>query len=411
MQWFYNFIANLSVFILRIASFINPKLSAFYSVRKDWKKEITHWRNNLSDPRPVLCFHCASLGEYEMIIPIISNPEIHSKYVCVASFFSSSGYEYAKLDNGLTAKFYLPLDTKANMADFVQLLSPEIFVFVKYDFWFNLITELQRRGSRLFLVNGLLRPNQFVMSFWGKPLLKKIRRFEKLFVQNNESYKLLTNRGFDNAIETNDLRYDRVNQLKAQTIELDKIAVFKGDALTLIAGSSWPEEEEILVRFMESASDRIKLIIAPHDVGDRHVSNVLAAFSQFGVSLYTSGEAKLEDKVLIINTIGVLSSAYRYGDIAFIGGAFGKGLHNVLEAVSYGLPIITGPKTDKFPEASLLENEGILTKVTDASAFIYRMNEFMDDVNKRKRISAIADDWLTKNAGASKTISQHLLDD
>ena len=406
MRWLYNFIAHTSLISLRIAALFNPKLRAFLDVRTSWRSDLKQWSDS-RDGRPVLCFHCASLGEYEMIVPILSDARIQSHYQCVVSFFSASGYDHAKL-NGLAHKVYLPIDTRTNMKQFVSLLKPDVFVFVKYDLWYNLILQLTQTTARILLVNGLFRKGQFATSTLGRPIADGLKKFERVYVQNQESYDLGKDMGLENLELSSDLRFDRVLQIKAQALDIPEIEEFKEGKKTIIAGSSWPEEEALLAEFLKGTTEEIKTILAPHDIGEPHVSEIEHVFQNFDTRRYSEGSYS-ECNVLIINSIGLLSSIYRYADVAIIGGAFGKGLHNVLEAIAWGVPVITGPNTDKFPEAQMLEEAGVLFRINNGQELRETLDSILGSQELRNQISQKCGSWLWERSGSAKKVVTDLI--
>lgn len=341
-----------------------------------------------------------------MIVPLIKQPGIEEHYQVVLTFFSPSGYNFVGDSSAITGKFYLPIDYRRNMQKFVELLNPEVFVFVKYDFWFNLMRVLREQNVHRVLVNGLLRNDQFLMRRPGRFLFKELTHFDHLFVQDENSRRLLSSRGIYQVTVTGDLRLDRVRDIKNQAKDIPELQEFYGPEPVIIAGSSWPAEESVLADFMAKTNQEVKLIIAPHDVSESHIGEIVARFKTFGVSLF-KGEKTPDAKVFIINTIGILSSAYRYADIAFVGGAFDKGLHNVMEAVTFGLPVITGPKTEKFPEARLLEEYGILTKVTDNDDFLRCATELVESQDMRNEVSNLCKSWMEKNTGAAEEVGRY----
>jgi 3-deoxy-D-manno-octulosonic-acid transferase len=409
MSWLHAIFPSFLLVFVRLAALFNTKLARAIDVRKGWDSELENWKSNLRDSRPVLCFHCASLGEYEMIVPLLNDEAIQKKYQCVLTFFSPSGYDYVKSSDKIAAKFYLPFDTQANMKRFVSLLNPSVFVFVKYDFWYNLLNQLHRSQVKTVVVNGLFRPKQFLFRLAAKPLLNQIKKCDRIFVQNAASSELLNAHGFTQVEVTNDLRFDRVAEIKNKAMELPKLKAFTEDQLTIIAGSSWPEEEALLKAYLDKYENTTKLIIAPHDVSETHINTLVEQFAGNGVCLYTDEPLDNSCNVLILNTIGQLSSAYQYADLAVIGGAFGKGLHNVLEAVNYELPVITGPNIGQFPEAIMLKKTGVLFPVSNADEFIHEAYEIMQHESLRRKIGITAKNWMQKHTGASASIVKYLL--
>ncbi len=409
MSWLHAIFPSFLLVFVRLAAVFNSKLAKAVKVRKEWEKSLLIWSKNNSDGRPVLCFHCASLGEYEMIVPLLQDEAIQERYQCVITFFSPSGYAYVKPSNYISGTFYLPFDTRANMKRFVQLLNPSVFVFVKYDFWYNLLNQLRTHGVKTVVVNGLFRPNQFVLKSVAKPLLDELRQCDRIFVQNKPSFALLSEHDFGNVEVTNDLRFDRVAQIRSKVHELPRLAAFTKDQTTIIAGSSWPEEEALIKTYLDRYENSTKVIIAPHEVGETHITKLVHQFAGNGVSLYTDEHIDNSCNVLIINSIGQLSSAYAYADLAVVGGAFGRGLHNVLEASNYGLPIITGPNIDQFPEAVMLKEAGLLFSVENEEQFAWQAQKLVQDAALREEIKTTTKKWMQEHTGAAASIIKYLL--
>ncbi|MCB9260812.1 MAG: hypothetical protein H6607_00335 [Flavobacteriales bacterium] len=370
MHLLYNaFVFLVSLLFVPVSRF-STKIKHFVDARKNWEKKILDWQQSRKNQKPILCLHCASLGEYEMIVPIISQTQIQEKYHCVVSFFSESGYKNMKNYGLEIDAFYLPIDTPKNMKTFLQLLNPSVFVLVKNELWLNLLHQLNHLNIKTLLVNGIFRKNQFLFSTWGKAWQKELKKFDAVFVQNKDSYQLLEQYGFRNIRHSGDLRFDRVLQIKKNAQPIDKLARFAENNTTLIAGSSWPEEEDLLLHFLTNHSEKnLKLIIAPHDVSEKHIAEIHQKFRPLGVSLYTDEEINRNNQVLVINGIGVLSNAYQYADVAIIGGAFGKGLHNVLEAAVWGLPVVCGSNISRFPEALEMQQNQLLFAVDGQNQF------------------------------------------
>jgi 3-deoxy-D-manno-octulosonic-acid transferase len=356
--------------------------------------------------------HCASLGEYEMVVPILSSSELQEKYEVVVSFFSSSGYVHAKTDGIANAVFYLPFDRKAVMRKLVAQVNPEIFILVKYDFWLNLMSALNQHGCKTILVNGLFREKAFMASSIAGPWRNQLKRFTRLFVQNETSHDFLKQYTFDNVELSNDLRYDRVVQLKETNQSVPKIAQFVDDKPMLILGSSWPEEEYIALQYVLAFNKTIKLVVAPHDVSPANVKKIQHDFRKLQPKLFTDSGDLSESRILILNTIGHLSNAYQYATIALVGGAFGKGLHNVLEAAVQGLPIFTGPNIDQYPEAVALEKLGVLHSIDkDPRHFIELMANYMKDADQSAKTKEKLADWFKNNTGQAHRIKQFILSD
>ncbi|MFT4522706.1 MAG: 3-deoxy-D-manno-octulosonic-acid transferase [Bacteroidia bacterium] len=395
---------------IRVLAFFSPRIRAFYAARSHWYEQLSFWRDqNKNLKKKVLCFHCSSLGEYEMAIPILANPSIRNEYYCVVTFFSPSGYNHSSLGIHFDAKFYLPLDTIQNMRQFTEALNPSKFVFVKNDLWFNLIRELNKQGITTYWINGKLKEGGF-SSGLGKALLKNLRYFEKCFVQDQTTSAILKKNNID-AIITNDLRYDRSIMLRTSYTPMPLIKEFKGKLKILIAGSSWPDEEAMICKTYMDVMSEFKLLIVPHDVSAKHIHEIKERFEAFDVALWTdSDEEIVKSNVLVINKIGILSNLYQYADIAFIGGAFGKGLHNILEAATAGMPIITGPNTKNFPEVSYFKQAEVLFEVNNASELQAVLNRVTSNPQELQRMKDYSRLLVESKTGSTAQIVQCILD-
>ena len=359
MRILYTLIVELSRLFLPVVGLFKPSIKSFLLQRKTAFHDLSDWEKRPSK-KPVLWLHCASLGEYEMIVPLISEEKIQRKFEIVISFFSASGYQHAKTDGLISAKFYLPLDRQSEMKRLVSMVDPAVFVLVKYDFWLNLLSAVNDHACSTIIVNGVFRKNQFMSSFFAGAWRKQLKKFNNIYVQNEASLNTLEGFDFRNVTLSKDLRFDRVVQLKSKNVAIPQIANFTNNQTTLILGSSWPEEEYIVLQYLVAIKPNIKVIIAPHDVRLEHIEKLQKDYQDFNPVLFTDTTDFTNSQVLILNTIGHLSSAYQYASIAFVGGAFGKGLHNVLEAAVHGIPIMTGTKIEAFPEAITLQDLGVL---------------------------------------------------
>jgi 3-deoxy-D-manno-octulosonic-acid transferase len=409
MRVLYTLIVELSRLFLPIGGILNPAIKQFLKERKTTFQDISKWKSRQSD-KPVLWLHCASLGEYEMIVPLISEEVIQSKFEIVVSFFSSSGYNYAKSDDLIDCKFYLPIDRQSDMKKLVSLVNPTAFVLVKYDFWLNLLRSVNNHNCTVILVNGLFRKKQFITSFFAGSWRNELKKFNRTYVQNEDSKKILEGLSFSNVELSNDLRYDRVIQLKSLNQSIPKIQKFTNGQPTLILGSSWEQEEYIALQYVQDINDSIKLIIAPHDVSLGNIERLQSQYQKLNPKLITETGDFSGSRVLILNTIGQLSSSYHYATIAFVGGAFGKGLHNILEAAVHGIPIFTGPNIDKFPEAKALEKLGVLQPVDqDPRHFIDLMAENEEEENHSVKTKEMLSKWFSEQTGHTKQISEYLV--
>jgi 3-deoxy-D-manno-octulosonic-acid transferase len=356
-----------------VASWFHPKAKAWVLGRQQWEAKL---RAQIPVDRKVLWFHCASLGEFDQGLPLMkSMKEEDPNLFLLVSFFSPSGMEhYQKREPIVDAACYLPLDTRANAEAFVALVQPVKAVFVKYEFWPNFLRALAEKDIETIAVSAIFRPKQIYFRWYGGFFRSALKHVHHFHVQNEASKNLLESIGIQNSTISGDLRYKRVFQAKELAMQTSNelLATFTSGFTTLILGSSWPKEEGI-VRDALPNLGTIKLIIAPHDVSESHIRAIQADFPD--ALRYTQLDATrdatqlAQAQILIIDCIGQLSAAYRYGTIAFIGGGFTGNLHNTLEPAVYGLPLLFGPKHTKFPEADLFLQKGYALEVNNSSDF------------------------------------------
>ena len=304
-------------------------------------------------------FHASSLGEFEQGRPMMEKIKAeHPEYKILLTFFSHSGYEVRKNYNGADVICYLPFDTPYRVKKFLNLANPSIAVFIKYEFWGNYLQELKHRNIPVYIISSIFRRDQLFFQWFGYPYRKMLYCFTHLFVQDDRSAALLKEFGITNVTVTGDTRFDRVLDVRNQARELSPVEHFvceggKEKKLTLVAGSSWPQDEEILIPYFNEHPE-MKLIIAPHEIHREHLMYIESLLKRPSVRLsdvfHDQSLAEGKD-CLIVDSFGLLSSIYRYGTIAYIGGGFGAGIHNTLEAAVYGIPVLFGPKYHKFKEA------------------------------------------------------------
>ncbi|TAL59556.1 MAG: 3-deoxy-D-manno-octulosonic acid transferase, partial [Bacteroidetes bacterium] len=373
---FYQIGIRLFYFGSVISLFFNSKARLFVKGRKDIFKQLDQKISGLRTPDfPLAWFHCASLGEFEQARYLIEKIKGQgSRVKILITFFSPSGYEIRKNYDGADFVFYLPVDTQSNVKRFLDIVNPSLVFFVKYDFWYNYLNELNKREIPTYLVSANFRLEQF-KGMYGKYLRKVLEFFTKIFVQNESSKNILAELKIENVAVSGDLRYDKVAQAALNPEKLQLIHHFKGEKKIFIAGSTWKKDEEIISGYSLTAAG-YKLIIAPHEVNEAHIESALKLFpealrySMVIKESVTTALDKLEDsRVIIIDNIGMLSNLYQYADIAYIGGGFGAGIHNILEAVAFGVPVIFGPHHQKFPEANEIIEHGGGFCITDANDF------------------------------------------
>ena len=341
-----------------------------------WHKKAKLWcegRRNLFerlsqsiDPTAqIIWVHVASLGEFEQGRPIIEQIKAeHPEYKILLTFYSPSGYEIRKNYQGADYIFYLPLDTPSNAKRFLDIVNPKVAVFVKYEYWINMLSQLRARAIRTFIVSAIFRKDSIFFRSYGNMWRKALDTFETIFVQDEASKQLLSTIGKENVVVAGDTRFDRVAQIAAAAKKIDTIEQFKGQSRLFVAGSTWGEDEELIVR-LANENPTIKFVIAPHEMEESRMAKI-AQTAEHGAVRYTQYTAQDSDnQILILDTMGMLSSVYGYADFSYIGGGFGVGIHNTLEAATFGLPIAFGPNYHKFKEARDMIALGAATSITD----------------------------------------------
>lgn len=401
MNVFYNLAIYLYGFFIHCASFFNEKAALWVKGRKDWEAKL---KSVLQGSNAVIWFHCASLGEFEQGRPLIE--KIKLKYPnckILLTFFSPSGYEIRKNYNGADVVFYLPLDTAYNAQTFIDIVKPERVFFVKYEFWFNYLRELKNRNIPTYLISAIFRREQHFFSSIGKWSRQGLDTYKHIFVQDENSLSLLNEFGYNNVIVAGDTRFDRVNKLVAKAKKYDLIQVFKGEIPLVLAGSTWQADEDILASL---SLTNFKLIIAPHEISESNLGSLMQKFSKYNPVRYSeANDASLKNaRVLIIDNIGMLSSLYGYASIAYIGGGFGKGIHNVLEAAAYGMLVLFGPNYQKFQEAVELIQLKAAYSVNSTEELKEKLNLFLNDSVLLKETSLVSKKYVEQKTGATDII-------
>jgi 3-deoxy-D-manno-octulosonic-acid transferase len=407
-----NFLYSLAVFLvsmsLRIVAIFNKKIKLFVDGRKETFHEIADLKKDKT-----IWFHAASLGEFEQARPIIEDlKKNHNQYKILVTFFSPSGYEVTKNYNLADVICYLPLDSKLNARKFIEEVKPSIAIFIKYEFWPNLLNELKKKEVSTILVSGILREKQLFFKWYGGFMRKSLEAFDHFFVQNKESKELLKLISFKNVTIAGDTRFDRVSEILEQDNLLNFISEFKNNQYTMVAGSTWKEDEELLVQYINNeASENEKFIIAPHNIKSEAILELQKSINKKTV-LYSAKENKVleEYQVFIIDTIGILTKIYASADIAYVGGGLKTGLHNILEPATFGIPILIGNKYNKFKEAVDLVNIGGCISVKNQEEFTENLITLKNDENYRKRTGIINKRYIEDNLGATKLIMNYLKD-
>ncbi len=442
MNIFYNI--GTSAYFLGIklaAAFGHRKAKLMEEGRKDWQARLMTQVNNVKqkigkEPR-FIWFHAASLGEFEQGRPLIEAlRERYPDYQILQTFFSPSGYEVRKNYKGADVICYLPYDKPSECRQFLDIVKPEISFFVKYEFWGNILEELNRRSIPTYLVSGIFRPRQAFFKWYGGMLRPVLDNFRHMFVQDEESRQLLEQIGYgQKASICGDTRFDRVIAIQQQAKEFPWAATFSGrengidekTPFTLVAGSSWPKDEDIFIEHFNQHPE-MKLILAPHEIHEEHVQGIISKLKRpylryselkklWDEGVVPQGQLPTEvtsntlplregwgGSCLIIDTIGFLSSIYRYGDVAYIGGGFGVGIHNTLEAAVYGMPVIFGPNHQAFREAlGLIDAKGGYP-IASSEDYVKTITTFMTDANALKAAGENAGRYVQEGSGAAELI-------
>lgn len=407
MTSLYNFAIYTYNILIRIsAAFGNTKAKLWLKGREKIFERID---TALQPVEKRIWIHASSLGEFEQGRPVIEKlKELRPDYKIVLTFFSPSGYEIRKDYKGADYIFYLPLDTRENAVRFLDLVKPEKTIFIKYEFWFNYLTTLKVRNIPLYLVSANFRKDQHFFKWYGGWFRKLLHNFTHIFVQNELSENLLKGIGFHNITIAGDTRFDRVYSIATSSRELPEVKNFVGSSYCIIAGSTWEPDEDLLIKYFNETPHPVKMIMAPHEIKDAAIDSIIQKLNKKSVRYSQLQNAQTAD-VLIIDNIGMLSSLYRYGKIAYIGGGFGKGIHNILEAATFGLPVLFGPNYHKFQEAVNLEKAGGAFPVTEYPAMKTILDSLIEDPTKNKKCSQISRQFVENNLGATNIILEKIL--
>ena len=404
-QFFYNLGIYGYSGVISIAALWNKKAALWINGRKNWKEHLRAWRSQNSGK--LVWFHCASLGEFEQGRPVIEAiRKTHPDILILLTFFSPSGYEIRKKYEGADFICYLPADTPGNAQSFLEITQPNAAFFVKYEYWANYFFSSKKRNIPLFVISAILRPDQRFFGAFKAYWLKVLLCADHFFVQNETTLDLLNENGFKNATLCGDTRFDRVVEIAAKSKEIPEIAAFAQNAFILVAGSSWPQDEELISRSAHVKS--IKVICVPHEIDEAHI---LAIEKKFTNSIRWSqlrGKSLSNSNVMIVDSIGMLSSIYRYADAVMIGGGFGKGIHNTLEAAVWGKPIVFGPKFEKFEEARELIRRKAAISISNQQEFDAFLEEILNHADKKNAMGQVAKEYVQSGAGATLKIVDRL---
>ena len=408
MIFLYSLAVRLYGLAICTVSLFNPKAAAWCRGRRHYFRRL---EEIFSRRGKTVWFHCASLGEFEQGRPVIEAlKERDPSLQVVLTFFSPSGYEVRKDYDKADVVCYLPLDTPGNARRFLDIVQPDLAVFVKYEFWFHFLTTLKKRAIPVVLISAIFRPGQWFFRWYGLRFLRVMECFSRIFVQDEASQKILARHGIKTVEVAGDTRFDRVMAIAAARKRIPLAEAFAGDRTVVVAGSTWKEDETLLLSYLNRRVRPYKWIIAPHEIHPSHIA-WLTERLQVPFMLFSEVDARDPAKVevLVIDNIGMLSSLYAYGRLAYIGGGFGSGIHNVPEAAVYGVPVLFGPRYGKFREAVDLVRLGGAYPLENATELERLLNRFYDDVAAREKAGAAARDYVRASAGSTEKIVNNLL--
>lgn len=408
MSLIYNIGIGLYDCGISIASLWNTKARLLREGRRD---TLSRMATQIAHGQRIAWVHAASLGEFEQGRPIIerlkaTNPDIK----ILLTFFSPSGYEIRKNFSGADYIYYLPSDRPKNVKRFLDIVNPTFAIFIKYEFWLNYLEELRRRDIATYLVSAIFRPRSIFFQPWGGAWRRALSGYKRIFVQNISSAQLLRGIGIENTLVAGDTRFDRVAAIARDAKPIPIIERFKGQNRLFVAGSTWEQDEKLLIRLVNDNPD-IRFIIAPHEMDESRIDRLLTVVK--GGAIRYSSATENSDlssvQVLILDTIGILSSAYGYAHWAYIGGGFGRGIHNTLEAATFGLPLAFGPNYHKFQEARELIALGAAQSIANATELEQWFSTLKDDRNLYVDLSNKARNYTAKNCGATELIVRTIM--
>ncbi len=394
---------------IRIASAFNLKAKLLIKGQKKWKSNL---KDLIIPNENYIWIHCASLGEFEQGRPLIEklkSEPLTQTYKIILTFFSPSGYEVRRNYDHADIVFYLPFDKRKNAQEFLNIVNPLFAIFVKYEFWYFYLSALKSKNISSYLISAIFRDKQIFFKSYGKFFLKSIKSFTHIFVQDQNSLRLLDTKKITNCDVCGDTRTDRVLEIAKEDYKNDILKKFTKNKNTIVCGSTWPEDEKLISKFVNNSNDTYRFIIAPHEIDDKHITLIEKQLScnYIRYSEITS-EISGEVKLIIIDSIGLLSKLYRFGQIAYIGGGFGKGIHNILEAAVYKIPIIFGPNYKKFKEANdLIKIESAFCVKTTA-ALICIINRLVSDFDMVVEIRKAINGYINQSSGSTQYIFNKL---
>lgn len=393
---------------LKLIAVFSPKIKYFVESRKTIFEVL---EKNITASDKTIWFHVASQGEYEQGLPVLEKiKEKFPNHKIVLTFFSSSGSKIKERNTVADVVTYMPLDTLRNVKKFISVINPEKVFFVKYDFWPNYLIELKKRDIPTYLISGIFRENQWFFKWYGGLGRKLLHSFTYFFLQNKTSKDLLTKLGIQNTIISGDTRFDRVSEITKTNNSLDFISEFKNNHLLVVAGCSWEKDEELLVKYINSTIKKAKFIIAPRHINLNQILELKEKIVKKTILFSEKDNNPHTADVLIIDEVvsGILIKTYSYADVAFVGGGFGKGIHNILEPATFGVPVMIGPIFFRFAEAvALVYLEGAMP-ILDIHTFTETLDLLLENENIRAEKGEICRAFVKENTGASEIILENI---
>ena len=390
--------------IVKLLALFSPKIKLFVDGRKTVFLTLA---SKINPKDKTIWFHAASLGEFEQGLPVMEKiKEQFPNYKIVVTFFSPSGYEVRKNNTIADVTVYLPLDTKFNAQQFLKLVHPDLVFFIKYEFWPNYLNELKKLNIKTYLISGIFRENQAFFKWYGGFYRNALKTFDYFFVQNESSKLLLQKLGFKNVKISGDTRFDRVVSILERDNSLDFIKQFKNNTTTIVIGSSWPKDENLLVNYINQTNKNIKFIIAPHNIKSEQIQELKNSISKKVILFSEKANIDLSAyDVLIVDTIGILTKIYSYANIAYVGGGFGNpGVHNILEPATFGIPIIVGPNFSHFSEAVALVHQEGCVSISNQNELNDAFSNLISNEDIRHEKGHICSTFVQMNKGATKII-------
>lgn len=407
MYFIYNYIVTIASFFLKIAAFFSPKLKLFVEGRKS---VFSYLEKNLSKKPPVIWIHAASLGEFEQGLPLIEHLKTNYKeHKILVTFFSPSGYEVKKNTKAAHLVTYLPLDTLKNAEKFIQQVNPKLAIFIKYEIWPNYLSILKKKEIPTLLIAAIFNKKQVFFKSYGRFMRKSLTAFTHFFVQDDPSKQLLNSIHLKNVSISGDTRFDRVLKILEQDNQLDFMNEFKQNHLCFVAGSTWAEDEAILVQYINNSTENIKFVFAPHTIKMEAIQKLAESINKKVVLYSEINKTTISQfDVLLLNTIGILTKVYSYADIAYVGGGFATGLHNTLEPAVFGIPVLIGPKYKGFKEAEdLVAKKGVIS-IHNLESFTAEMHQLLTFEPYYQQTKKTNSNYIKANKGATNLIMNYI---